>query len=68
MTQHDIVITEIALDPTKATQPTITSLKLRWSSIIGIDIPRYANTKFSHIYPDASIKCSMVIWPIGLRE
>ena len=53
--------TDMNLDVISEKHPTSTSLKFKWLIIIGIEIPRYANTKFSQIYPAASIKCSIVI-------
>lgn len=67
-TKMDTINTESALDVSSATVPTTTSLKLRCEIIIGKEMPRYANTKFSQMYPAVSIRYSIVICPHGLSE
>lgn len=36
--------------------------------ISGTEIPRYANTKFSQMYPKVSTRYSIQILPQGLKE
>lgn len=65
---NDTIMTDTNLEMTKDIHPIATSFHSKLAHIRGIDIPRYANTKFSEINPAVSIKNSIVILPHGLNE
>lgn len=56
------------LDVKRATHPIKTIVTLMFFTKIGMEMPRYAKQKFSHMYPRVSIRYSIVILPQGLKE
>jgi len=68
LTIRDITSTDTALVTNYAAQPINTKGHCRFTIIKGIEMPRYANTKFSEINPAVSTKNSTVIFPQALRE